>query len=181
MLYYHIDRNNELKQGQTLALMEARFCLCGPMLTYAEDHLNGLVSLHGQKYLNYMYGQKETYNRGLLCSAFIERDFEIVRLKYYPDQMSRLQCLFAATDLSHLLNDWQGLLSNDIVIWEIEAGKADIRDASFLVSTSQDTAFQFTEDCLAFEGICKYWEGTFSPTPQLECLVHLPAIVNRRL
>ncbi|MGF7049102.1 hypothetical protein J2T13_003610 [Paenibacillus sp. DS2015] len=113
MRAYHIDRNNSLKENDTINLSQINtypFFLKEIMERRYPDGL----SQHGDKY----YAQQA--NKDTLQDVLTENIYEYERRLYFSHLPSRLQSVFASETIEDALFWKSRIVQKECTIWEIE-------------------------------------------------------------
>lgn len=162
--FFHVDRNDALSVGQTLAL-EVHRDIDPPFL---QKHVDGLfpdgVTLHGDRYLLDAGSNLQVINPTL------ELVWEYARRTHRPDAPSRYQSVFAWETLTDAERFRVEYGIPQAVIWEVEAHEAFRADMHLLAG---HTAL------LASHCAVRYWNGeaNFDVAPLWELLLRPPVQV----
>ena len=174
MLFYHLDRDNMLKDKAFMTLLpEPSDCL-GSMSELLEGLFPLGLSSHGEKYF---------YNTTLLeksSDKVAELIFEYIRLKWFPHLPSRYQAYFAFLSYEDLIKS--PLFDISRYIYEIETDNYFIADMNLLSGAFfrfEDA--NYTNIPIVAERAKQYWSGQYSDNPQPEVLIIPPAKIIRRL
>lgn len=174
MIFYHIDRSNELKVGQILNLQsDSNF-----YQDIKDKYPDGL-SHHGLLY----------YLKLADTSAFTPNDYaafhsecikeevlENERLTNFPNKASRFQSLFTVKSYKHIsnwINNYQSF--KDYNIFEINSNdykdEYDIKWIDKIIDHSP-TSYVYANN---------YWSGKHSDSPLLEVLIKLPVTIGKKV
>lgn len=181
MIAYHIDRNNSLHEGQILDLYP-----CSNSEGEHQLELLGLslISHFAKNEVSYIDKQPSRMPIHIndINSFIIDRYCEIVRATYYPNYISRFQCIFASETLV------------DLKLW-CNYFKIDKATNIFEIEYNPQTALKFDAKLLrggigsnGIEQIINnqsaafnYWSGNFSKNPLPELLIPLPTKVLKKI
>ena len=117
----------------------------------------------------------------LLC----EWNFELIRRAFFPDKVSRFQCLYALGNMADY-DLWPELDLNSGVLFEIETDAAQCFDANWLrggfdfYGESGLLNYRFSPAENARHAM-NYWSGKVTNAPRMEYLVPYPVCVGKRI
>ena len=182
-LYFHVDRNKNLREGDVLNRDSFDDVFVLPaMFPFADrkylDHLESLcregLSNHGVQYLT--YGQ--TAGRTDLSSFMIELHYEYIRHIYFKNMPSRLQSAFAFSEYEQALA-FKRERGNEGRIYEVNfSGRCFVADMNLLTVKLKPEQQEYTAR--------QYWSGKPKSLdkdyiPCWECLIDLPVTIGREI
>lgn len=158
MKLYHIDRKNTLKEGMILD-----FEILNKDIVF-DNMFDSKLTPFG---VNYLLAPFED-------STIIDSIFEMVRVKSFPDKISRYQCFFA-TDKNSLLTTLTsiGCCDNDFKIYEVESELYEKYDMSLLKTGG------CVGNCMNYA--YRYWNCEHSKVPCYEYLLKPPVKVIKEV
>lgn len=173
----HVDGNSSLAPHSDLKLMKSPpFEISGMVLRWTHALFPDGLSLWGWKCIPYIFeienGRFDPLDSNF-CNCLIERDFEMVRRRDYPEMPSRLQCIFAVAALGDLFRDWPMLLKDAVSFYEVFCNDSYSMDAAFLSGYSAATEYRLTDSTPGIENIYKYWKCEKASSPRVEILLPL--------
>ena len=169
MKLYHVDRLNRLQEGENITLFND-YSLDGDYGCQICDFVCNLypegISEHGNRYL--FDGQNVDWIK--------EAHLENMRLRSFPESLSRFQSFFA------LSTEWVepfliklNIQKESVSIFEGESENCSFYDMNLIdklqyhgVGVTQYYAYQ-------------YWAGERSENPLLECLLPLPVTIGKKV
>lgn len=161
MIAYHIDREHQLKQGQTIELYHST-----NSPSFLEKMMfSGGLTYHGLHYLN-----EDIQNVGGNRPSYyiMEYELELIRKCYFPNLPSRFQSLFAIKSLDDI-KQWRDIFDISAPIWTIKFKESQyiMRDSSLLhpgLVKQESNDYFFLKD--AFLYYYNYWKGCTTRNPR---------------
>ena len=182
-LYFHVDRLGNLSPGHVIEKEQYRNeSILPAIMPYADErylkHLEKLcrdgLSLHGAGYIT--VGLKRS--RVEAVNLLLELQFEYVRHIYNENMPSRLQSLFAFSNL-YAAQEFKRAKGDSGKIFEIDfSGRCFVGDMNWI------TASLNVEE--QKQHAMQYWMGRPFSTkrdyiPQWECVIDLPVTIGREV
>lgn len=206
MILYHLDRNASLHEGQVLTLQSLNSCNLENSEIVRNLFPDGLSS-HGIQYLK---KAENTFDYGIiqpsgnyfawleslrsatdsLGGPFSEIYCELIRRIFFPSLPSRLQCLFAVSDINEF-SQWNDCIgfSADKPVFEVHVPDespcfdSQLLKAGFCLWVNEIEGkghFDF-EPLKNLQFAFDYWNGKRDSNSRLEYLIPLPVTVGRQV
>lgn len=167
-LYFTVDRNRTLKEGQLIDLAKYSDVTPPELQTHADFLFPDGVTSHGEYY--FLRGERPA--KGV--NEVIELLFDYVRKSYFPSCPSRFQSVFAFKTIDQALHFKNNYGNPDSTIYEVESDKAFRADMRLL--TLQGSLLLLSYDAH------KYWQGiSCGDDPIWEYLLSPPVKVIRKI
>lgn len=169
MKLYHVDRLNRLHEGDNLTLFNdfsVNEDRNHPICDYVRKLYPEGISEHGNRYL--FDGQNVDWIK--------EAHLENMRLRSFPESLSRFQSFFAfSTEWVEPFLIKLNIQKESISIFEVDSENCSFYDMNLIdmlqvpgVAVTQFFAYQ-------------YWAGERSENPLLECLLPLPVTIGKKV
>lgn len=167
MPFFHLDRNNTLKAGQTIN--HTIFNDVTPR--YLQEHVDMLfpngISSHGEFYIIQNGSSTDPQ------ATMIELLFEYVRRGCFADKPSRYEAFFAFETLKDLSAFIARYKISTGTVWEVECNNVFKGDMNLLALYHSSLVFSYNAHC--------YWQGLPSSSPLWELLLTPPVYVAKQL
>ncbi|NLY20704.1 MAG: hypothetical protein GXZ08_05435 [Tissierellia bacterium] len=170
---YHVDRANTLKLDDTISLTDYETILSIVKQDAMAPALKMLypdgLSNHGMQYA--LCGKMD-FN-----SHLIEQIFELLRLKYFPNKVSRFQSIFAFSNYE----DARVFCDSELKKADESCTTPDSKFSIYKIEWSHDNFQEHDMKLLSgttvinsYQNALSYWEGTISQNSVIEILVKPP-------
>lgn len=185
LIFYHVDRNMSLKQGQKIELVHYNDIKPEKLQKHVDQLFPKGFSSHGEKYflqykiIKFLQSKKnpniiETNMDSI--NIIIEILFEYIRRSNFPDKPSRFQFLHAFQSIDNTINFRKEFCNSKGYIWKVECDnyfKADMNLLNLGNCSSLELSYNAN----------KYWSGLpgEDKVPFWEFLLTIPVRVLKRI
>lgn len=166
---YHVDRTNRLTVGQEINLnyvsIKPQFVMNNAISLY-----NGYLSYHGEQYSITNYNISDS-------SHTTEQIFELIRMKDFPNKVSRFQSFFAFSSLDHaklFLEKHKNLNNRSCPIYKVEWNHDNFHygDMNLVKGDSILQSYSLSHE---------YWSGLKKVDSIMEVLIKPPVKIVSRI
>ena len=186
MIFYHIDRNHSLHEGQIVNLVNPHTTDDDNVNKMSHDLFPDGLSFNGCNYIRNLnnpdqngFVSKETHS--LLITWLIETNFEFVRRIKFSNSISRFQAFFALENIEDA-NCWPKFNLQNSLIWEVsaESNEYEKLDSSLLIGGLFYPTFSYYAS-REYKFAVDYWSARSSDNPRYEILIKPPIKVLRQI